>query len=113
MNERAFNIPEFEYFEMGGKYSGCKRGLAQDDFNFRFTPKEKLTAQVWYGLNCFDKSELVSEEEFDITREGWKAACGWVEEQFRLWLENHSLLPPGRGYFSSAPDGFSSFKEDL
>lgn len=113
MNEKTFNIPEFEYFEMGGKYSGCKRGTAHDDFNFRFTPKEKLTAQIWYGIKCFEKSELISESEFDITREGYHAACDWVEEQYSLWIRDHSLLPPGRGYFSAAPSGFSSFNEEI
>lgn len=113
MNEKVFNIPEFEYFEMGGKYSGCKRGMSRDDFNFRFDPKEKLKAQIWYGLKCFDKSELVSEAEFDITKEGCRAACDWVEEQFRIWSKDHLLLPPGRGYFSSAPNGFSSINEEI
>lgn len=60
MEEKAFNIPEFEYFEMGGKYSGNKRGAVQDDFNFRFTPKEKLLAQIWYGINCFETARKKS-----------------------------------------------------
>ena len=100
MSEKAFNIPEFEYFSMGGKYSGCKRGTQQDDFNFRFTPDGKLLAQTWYGINCFDKSELASEAEFDITRDGYHAACDWVEEQFRIWNKEHELLPPELGYWS-------------
>lgn len=104
MEEKAFNIPEFEYFEMGGKYSGNKRGAAQDDFNFRFTPKEKLLAQVWYGINCFDKSELVTETEFDITREGYRAACEWVEEQVRVWLKEHKMLSPDLGIWSKPPE---------
>lgn len=99
-DERVFKIPEFEYFEMGGKYSGCKRGANLDDFNFRFTPKEKLTAQTWYGVNCFDKSELVAEAEFEITRDGYHAACDWVEEQFKIWHKEHELLPPNKGYWS-------------
>ncbi|MBP1560568.1 MAG: hypothetical protein J6C96_04910 [Oscillospiraceae bacterium] len=104
MEERVFKIPEFEYFDMGGKYSGNKRGDKQDDFNFRFTPKEKLLAQVWYGINCFEKSELVSEAEFDITRDGYHAACDWVEEQFRIWHKEHTLLPKSRGYWSIPPE---------
>ncbi len=106
MNGKHFNIPEFEYFEMGGKYSGCKRGCKQDDFNFRLTPKEKLTAQTWYGINCFEKSELVSEAEFDLTREGYHAACGWIEEQTELWLKNHSKLSPELGCWSKPPEDF-------
>lgn len=100
MSERVFKIPEFEYFKMGGKYSGCKRGTEQDDFNFRFTPGEKLLAQTWYGIYCFDKSELVSDAEFDLTRDGYAAACDWVEEQFQSWKKEHELLPPDTGYWS-------------
>ncbi|MCM1328947.1 MAG: hypothetical protein NC253_05840 [Ruminococcus sp.] len=115
MNERIFKIPEFEYFEMGGKYSGCKRGAQQQDFNFRLTPGEKILAQVWYGVYCFDKSELVSESEFDKSRDGYRAACDWVEEQFKVWSENHEKLPPGRGSFSNPPaEGtWNSFLEDV
>lgn len=107
MSEKAFKIPEFEYFEMGGKYSGNKRGAEQDDFNFRFTPKEKLTAQVWYGLNCFEKSELVSEAEFEITHEGYRAACDWVEEQVQVWLKCHKQLSPDLGYWSKRQESLS------
>lgn len=114
MSERVFKIPEFEYFDMGGKYSGCKRGFDQQDFNFRFTPKETILAQVWYGVNCFDKSELVSEAEFEKTRDGYHSACDWVEEQFKIWHENHEILPPGRGYFSDPPaeGAWNSFMEN-
>lgn len=101
MSERVFKIPEFEYFDMGGKYSGCKRGTKQDDFNFRFTPGENILAQTWYGINCFDKSELVSQAEFEKTRDGYRAACDWVEEQFKVWNKEHALLSPGKGYWSN------------
>ena len=104
MSERVFKIPEFEYFNMGGKYSGCKRGTKQDDFNFRFTPGEKLLAQIWYGIYCFDKSELACEAEFDMTADGYHAACGWTEEQFRNWNKEHELLPPDLGYWSKASE---------
>ncbi len=115
MSERVFKIPEFEYFEMGGKYSGCKRGFEQQDFNFRFTPKEKILAQIWYGVNCFDKSELVSESEFELTRDGYHAACDWVEDQFKTWHETHEILPTGRGYFSNPPaeGAWNSFLEEI
>ena len=105
VSERVFKIPEFEYFSMGGKYSGCKRGTKQDDFNYRFTPsKEDLLAQVWYGINCFEKSELVSESEFELTRDGFHAACDWVEEQFQVWKKEHELLSSEIGYWSRIPE---------
>lgn len=104
MSNRAFKIPEFEYFDMGGKYSGNRRGENQMDFNFRFTPKEKILAQVWYGINCFEKSELISEAEFEITRDGYHEACDWIEEQFQIWHKDHELLARNLGYWSPPAD---------
>ncbi len=106
MNEKAFKIPEYEYFEMGGKYSGNKRGTKQDDFNFRITPKEKITVQAWLGINCFEKSELLSEADFELTREGYHAACDWIEEQVKLWRGEHEQLSPELGYWSEPPEDF-------
>ena len=40
--DRVFKIPEFEYFDMGGKYSGCKRGKNFDDFSFRITRNKSV-----------------------------------------------------------------------
>lgn len=99
-SDRTFKIPEFEYFEMGGKYSGCKRGMNADDFNFRFTPKDSIKAEIWYDIKCFDKSELVASEEFELTREGYLKACDWVETQFQEWLKSHKLRGSHLGYFS-------------
>lgn len=100
MSEKTFKIPEFEYFSMGGKYSGCKRGSAQDDFNFRFAPGDELNVQIWYGVNCFDKSELAAEKGFEMSEDGCRSACDWVEEQFRNWCKEHKLLSPTLGYWS-------------
>ncbi len=106
MGEKAFKIPEYEYFEMGGKYSGNKRGTKQDDFNFRIVPKEKITVQTWIGINCFEKSELLSEAEFELTREGYHAACDWIEEQVKLWCGEHEQLSPKLGYWSEQSEDF-------
>ncbi len=98
--DKAFKIPEFEYFNMGGKYSGCKRGMNLDDFNFRITPKEEITVQIWYDIKCFDLSEKVAEAEFELTRDGYHEACDWIEEQFKIWLKDHKLRSNDLGYFA-------------
>lgn len=97
---REFKIPEFEYFDMGGKYSGCKRGMKFDDFSFRITPKEKITIQIWYDIKCFDLSETVAEQEFELTRDGYHAACDWIEEQYKIWLNEHYPRANDLGYFA-------------
>jgi hypothetical protein len=99
--EREFKIPEFEYFDMGGKYSGCKRGTRFDDFSFRITPKEEITVQIWYDIKCFDKSETVSEAVFEKTRDGYHRMLDFIEEQYKEWLKEHSPRSNSLGYFSA------------
>ncbi len=98
MSEKAFNIPAYEYFSMGGKYSGCKRGTKNDDFNFRITPAEKITVQTWIGVLCFEKSTVDSEAEFDMSEEGFAALCDYIEEKFLDWTKEHEYLSPNLGY---------------
>lgn len=102
--DRVFKIPEFEYFEMGGKYSGCKRGKNSDDFSFRITPEEKLTVQIWYDIKCFELSETAAEQEFPLDRDGCRAAVDWIEEQFQIWHKDHKLKSSDLGYFAERPE---------
>lgn len=100
MSERVMKIPEFEYFDMGGKYSGNKRGRNEDDFNYRITPKDDITVQTWYGVNCFELSEQVSEAVFEKTRDGYHAMLDWIEEEFRTWNKSHRLISRMNGTFA-------------
>ncbi|MCD7731245.1 MAG: hypothetical protein LUI05_07095 [Oscillospiraceae bacterium] len=102
--ERAFKIPEYEYFEMGGKYSGSKRGMNFDDFNFRITPKEEITVQIWYDVKYFDLSETVSEHVFEQSRSGYHEMVDWIEEQYKEWLKEHTQRSSALGYFSKASE---------
>ena len=79
-SERVFKIPEFEYFDMGGKYSGNKRGTSEDDFNYHIIPKDDIRVEVWYGVNCFDLSEIIAEQVFEKTRDGYHSMLDWIEE---------------------------------
>ncbi len=110
-SERVFKIPEFEYFSMGGKYSGCKRGMKLDDFSFRITPGEKITVHIWYDVKCFELSETVAESEFELTRDGYLAACLWIEEQYKEWLKEHSVRSNELGYFAPEPELPEWFKQ--
>jgi|GEM_PF-2539750 len=91
-SERVFKIPEFEYFDMGGKYSGNKRGTSEDDFNYHIIPKDDIRVEIWYGVNCFDLSEIVTEQVFEKTRDGYHAMLDWIEEQFHEWNKDHEVL---------------------
>ncbi len=47
VNNYSIKIPEYEYFQMGGHYSGSKRGMNFDDFNFHIVPKDEIKVDVW------------------------------------------------------------------
>ena len=96
-SERVFKIPEFEYFDMGGKYSGNKRGTSEDDFNYHIIPKDDIRVEIWYGVNAFDLSEIVTEQVFEKTRDGYHAMLDWIEEQFREWNKEHKILTDALG----------------
>lgn len=93
-------IPEYEYFEMGGHYSGSKRGMNFDDFCFHIIPKEEIKVDIWYDVRCFDLAEIVATKIFEQSRDGYHEMLDWIEEQFQLWLKEHKLRPSKLGYYS-------------
>jgi hypothetical protein len=78
MQGKYFDIPVFEWFSNGGKYSGCKRKDGGGDFNYRITPGEKLSVDIWYGVYCFEKSEPADRAEFNMSAEGLEGAVGYI-----------------------------------
>lgn len=100
-NDREFKIPEYEYFEMGGKYSGCKRGMNKDDFSFRITPSaENISLQIWYDIRCAELSEIVAEAEFEQNRDGYHQVCDRIEDEYKVWLQGHEVRSSEIGYFT-------------
>jgi hypothetical protein len=78
MQGKYFDIPVFEWFSNGGKYSGCKRFDGGGDFNYRLSPGEKLTLDIWYGIYCFEKSEPADSAEFNMSPEGLESAIAYI-----------------------------------
>ena len=70
-NNYSIKIPEYEYFQMGGHYSGSKRGMNFDDFNFHIVPKDEIKVDIWYGVKCYDLSEMVSDKVFEQSNDGY------------------------------------------
>jgi hypothetical protein len=82
MQGKNFDIPVFEWFYNGGKYSGCKRLPEGNDFNYRITPfpKEcKLTVDLWRGVYSFEKSEPTGNAEFDFSESGLESAINYID----------------------------------
>ena len=45
----------------------------------------KLAAVVWYGMLCYAKSEIKSQNRFDFTAEGLEEAVRWLETEYEVY----------------------------
>ena len=82
-------LPTLHTFAMNNIFTGSS-GL----FRFRAkpnvemaTPKEvdfeksSITAEIWHGLFCYEKSTMEGEQTFPMTEEGRLAMKSWLESQ--------------------------------
>ena len=69
-NNYSIKIREYEYFQMGGHYSG------------------------------YDLSEMVDGKVFVQSNDGYHQMLDWIEEQYQIWLKDHKLRPSKLGYYS-------------
>jgi hypothetical protein len=82
MQGKYFDIPVFEWFDNGGKYSGSKRVSGEEDFNYRLTPDKKggtLTLDLWRGVFCFEKSESYDSKSFELAESGFDSAKEYID----------------------------------
>lgn len=88
-----FMIPVPLFFINKNEFVG-----SNGDFRYKIIPdnKEKtLTAIVWYGVWCLEKSEIASQsvfpmDETDIT--GYEDMCRWIDEQYNVFSDNNSSV---------------------
>lgn len=86
-----FMIPVPLFFINKNEFVGSK-----GDFRYKIIPdnKEKtLTAIVWYGVWCLEKSEIAAQsvfpmDETDIT--GYEDMCRWINEQYNVFCDSLS-----------------------
>ena len=82
--ETMSDIPKPLYFESKNTYSGSI-GL----FCYKVIPSgEELTASVWKGPYCLEKSEALSTKPFPLTAQGREALLTWLAEQHAAFLES-------------------------
>ena len=41
-----------------------------------------LKAAVWIGPFCYEKSELLAEQEFPLDQDGFVACLDWIDQQY-------------------------------
>jgi hypothetical protein len=88
--KKNFDVPVYEYYSNGGKYSGCRRSDNGSDFNYKIEivkteESSNFTIYIWYGIYSFECSKEVSHESFDNNTDGLSAAYDYIDEAFEVW----------------------------
>ena len=82
----CFYLPNLYTFQNGNTFIGSFQGL-----RFRVKPGKEgegeaerpvLSALVWYGEYCLERSEVQAEAGFPLTEEGRDALLDWLEAEF-------------------------------
>ena len=69
-------VPVLHYFENGNPFTGSSGAL-----RFLLTPKEEvITATIWRGELCLEKSEIECTRDFPLTQEGRTELQQWLQE---------------------------------
>ena len=82
-------IPGVLYFQNGSEFTGGvdNRGTSLKEFRYRISPsKNIMTAEVWYGPFCYDKSDIVDTREFIIDNDGRGDMIKWLEDKYQTMI---------------------------
>lgn len=83
-SETLFEIPKLLYFKSKNCFSGSLK-----DFSYKIIPDgSNLSANVWEGRNCMEKSDLLVSQEFPLDAEGREKMIDWLTEQYYAYLKN-------------------------
>lgn len=73
---KGLEVPNFEMVEFKNIYSGSFFNK-----NYKIFPGENVRVVIWDGQNCFEKSELTAEKEFDYGKDGYDEMIEWIYQQ--------------------------------
>ena len=69
-------VPVLHYFENGNPFAGSAGSL-----RFLLTvEQQQIRAQLWYGLLCYEKSEVRHEASFPLTPQGREALAAFLQQ---------------------------------
>ena len=88
MKSKEFDIPGIYYFEAKNIFSGSGAG---GKFNFRLNPVKNdgmINLVIWYGEKAYDLSEIVFEEDFELSESGYQTALSRLDEKFESFLKD-------------------------
>lgn len=86
------DVPTFAYFDFGNTWTGSFLG----DLNYRIVPASRdegksLEVDIWYGKNCFEKSEPADHFSEDFSPEGYDR----VIERVNAIIDEHRVRLSG------------------
>jgi hypothetical protein len=96
-----FDVPVFEYYKNGGKYSGSRRGCEKhgglhNDFNYKIAVEQAdgddpaLEVHIWYGELCFEcspDSMMIASEQFAADTDGLALAYEYIDAAYDTWAD--------------------------
>ena len=88
-----FNLPRRQVISVGNIYTG-----SENTFNYRFKSDKdtgRIHLWVWYGMKCFELSELVAEHEDDDSNEGWAKlieALDYDYDDYKARIESGEVI---------------------
>ncbi|MBO6229676.1 MAG: hypothetical protein J6O50_03840 [Ruminiclostridium sp.] len=78
-----FDIPDVSLFLEGNTFIG-----SENTFNFRIKPDgDKLMSSVWYGMKCFELSEMSDEHEEEKSAEGLAALIHHIDGEYGKYMK--------------------------
>ena len=78
-----FDIPDVSLFLEGNTFIG-----SENTFNFRICPDgDKLTSSVWYGLKCYELSEMTDLHEEEKSEEGLEALIHHIDGEYAKYMK--------------------------
>lgn len=73
------SIPGIEWFANNNPYTEC-----HNLFHYIILPdvkEETMTVKIWNGKYCYEKSEILIERMFPMTKEGLGKAVSYIREE--------------------------------
>ena len=78
-----FRVPDISMFKEKNPYIG-----SENTFNYRISPAdEKLRAEIWYGMKCYESSEMVSTQEAELDENGLGALIVFLNDEFTKYTK--------------------------
>ncbi len=73
------SMPGIEWFANNNPYTEC-----HDLFHYIILPdikEETLTVKIWIGKYCYEKSEMLKERVFPLTKSGLDEAMEYIKDE--------------------------------